>query len=48
VRRGEKNTINPWINSAEASAVAIGDKQYEEKGNEEILGPPEALNYIDA
>lgn len=47
-RRGEKISINSWIDSAEVSAVTIRDKKYEENGKEEILGPPDALSHIDA
>lgn len=47
-RRGEMISINPWKHPAEVSAVTIKDKKYEGNGKEEILGPPDALNYIDA
>ena len=47
VKKWEKIAINPWQSSL-VSAVTVQDSNYQDKGNEEIVGPPEALRHINA
>ena len=48
VTPGEKIKINPWSQPALVSIVEVKDEGYPETGKEEILGPKEARDHIDA
>ncbi len=44
---GEDIAFNPWNQSSLVSAVTIQDSNYKNDGKEEIVGPPNALQYVD-
>jgi hypothetical protein len=48
VTLGEKIHLDPWIQPDLVSAVQVSDENYLNAGKEEIVGPQEALGYIDA
>ncbi|MEW6331238.1 MAG: hypothetical protein AB1560_07245 [Pseudomonadota bacterium] len=47
VKLGERIAINPWGQSLHVSAATIFDNKYHDSGNEGVVGPPEALQYVD-
>jgi hypothetical protein len=46
VKSGEKTIDIPWNQSILVSAAPIQDSNYQDRGNEEIVGPPEAVRYV--
>ena len=43
---GEEVRASPWKQSTLVSITEVRDESYPRDGNEEIVGPPEALEYI--
>ncbi len=48
-KTGEKIPVgSPWKQESLVSAAVVKNSGYPEQGDEEILGPPEALGHLDS